>query len=124
MTCGGNWGRWRGRRSAIATASGKRRRRTRMPDIDALPYYEGPLDLLLDLVRRQQVPIAELPLARITAQFFDYRRRAELLDINLGIDFAHTAAILIQLKSQALLPPDPEASGRSVDLQADLISLL
>ena len=76
---------------------------------DSLPRYENPLDLLLDLLHQQQIPLAEVSLAPITAQYLDYMRRAGELDVNLGIEFAHTAAVLIHLKSKALLPGDPLA---------------
>ena len=92
--------------------------------IDSLPRYENPLDLLLDLVRQQKVPIAEMSLAPLTAQYLAYMEQAQTLDVNLGIDFAHTAATLIYLKSKALLPDDPEMASRQPDLRAELIRQL
>lgn len=49
-----------------------------------LPAYEGPLDLLLDLIRKQEIDIYDIPIARITRQYLDYMRALEELDINLG----------------------------------------
>jgi segregation and condensation protein A len=75
--------------------------------------YERPLDLLLDLVRQHKVPVEEVPLAPLTAEFLEYMAHAEALDIDLGIEFAYTASILIQLKSQALLPrQEPQEKAR------------
>jgi segregation and condensation protein A len=73
-----------------------------------LEIYEGPLDLLLDLIRRQQLNIHDIPIARITAQYLEYLQRASDLNIELGADFVYMAATLIQIKSKLLLPRDPE----------------
>jgi len=72
-----------------------------------LPTYEGPLDLLLDLIRKQQIDIYDIPIARITQQYLDYLRLMEKLDINLAGEFLLMAATLIYIKSKMLLPPDP-----------------
>jgi segregation and condensation protein A len=73
-----------------------------------LEQYEGPLDLLLDLIRKQQINIYDIPIARITAQYLDYMQKALELDIELGSEFVYTAASLIHIKSKMLLPQDPE----------------
>jgi segregation and condensation protein A len=73
-----------------------------------LAQYEGPLDLLLDLIRKQQVNIYEIPIASITRQYLDYMQRALELDIELSSDFVYMAATLIHIKSRLLLPRDPE----------------
>lgn len=73
-----------------------------------LEIYEGPLDLLLDLIRRQQLNIQDIPIARITSQYLEYLQRASDLSIELGADFVYMAATLIQIKSRLLLPRDPE----------------
>jgi segregation and condensation protein A len=70
--------------------------------------YEGPLDLLLDLIRRQQLNIHDIPIAKITSQYLEYVQRAVELNIELGADFVYMAATLIQIKSRLLLPRDPE----------------
>jgi segregation and condensation protein A len=69
--------------------------------------YEGPLDLLLDLIRSQKINIYDIPIAQITAQYLDYLRQAEKLNIDLGGDFVFMAATLIHIKSKMLLPKDP-----------------
>ena len=73
-----------------------------------MEIYEGPLDLLLDLIRRQQVSIHDIPIASITSQYLEYLQRASDLSIELGADFIYMAATLIQIKSKLLLPRDPE----------------
>ena len=72
-----------------------------------LEQYEGPLDLLLDLIRRNQINIHDIPIAQITAQYLLYMEQAAALDIELGADFVYTAATLIHIKSRTLLPKDP-----------------
>jgi segregation and condensation protein A len=73
-----------------------------------LAGYEGPLDLLLDLIRRQQINIYDIPIAKITAQYLEYMQQAAQLNIELGADFVYMAATLIHIKSRMLLPRDPE----------------
>jgi len=72
-----------------------------------LEQYEGPLDLLLDLIRKQKIDIHDIPIARITAQYLEYLERAAELNIDLGADFIYMAATLIHIKSRMLLPRDP-----------------
>jgi segregation and condensation protein A len=74
-----------------------------------LPVYEGPLDLLLDLIRKQELDIHNIPIAKITEQYLDYLHQLETLDIDLSADFIYMAATLIHIKSKMLLPPDPLA---------------
>ena len=73
-----------------------------------LEQYEGPLDLLLDLIRKQQINISDIPIAQITSQYLDYMQRAAELDIELSSEFVFMAATLIHIKSKLLLPRDPE----------------
>jgi segregation and condensation protein A len=73
-----------------------------------LDKYEGPLDLLLDLIRRQQVDIYDIPIASITQQYLEYMQRALELDIEISAEFVYMAATLIHIKSRMLLPKDPE----------------
>ena len=74
-----------------------------------LPIYEGPLDLLLDLIRKQEMDIHNIPIAKITEQYLDYVHQLETLDIDVSGDFIYMAATLIHIKSKMLLPPDPLA---------------
>jgi segregation and condensation protein A len=73
-----------------------------------LEQYEGPLDLLLDLIRKQKINIYDIPIASITAQYMEYMERATALDIELGSEFVYMAATLIHIKSKTLLPRNPE----------------
>ncbi len=73
-----------------------------------LEAYEGPLDLLLDLIRKQQIDIWNIPIAKITAQYLEYLERAAALDMELSSEFIFMAATLIHIKSRMLLPKDPE----------------
>jgi segregation and condensation protein A len=74
-----------------------------------LPVYEGPLDLLLDLIRKQEMDIHNIPIAKITEQYLDYLHQLEKLDIDVSGDFIYMAATLIYIKSKMLLPADPLA---------------
>jgi segregation and condensation protein A len=90
-----------------------------------LEIYEGPLDLLLDLIRKQELSILDIPIARITGQYLDYLHRLEQLDIDISADFIYMAATLIYIKSKMLLPPDPLAEGEeAVDPRAELVHRL
>ncbi len=80
-----------------------------------LEHYDGPLDLLLDLIRKQEVNIYDIPIARITAQYLKYMERAVELDMELGAEFVYMAATLIHIKSRLLLPRDPVLDQMSPD---------
>ena len=73
--------------------------------------YEGPLDLLLDLIRKQDIDIYDIPIAKITAQYLAYVERLRELDVNVAADFIYMAAVLIHIKSKMLLPRDPAAAS-------------
>lgn len=73
-----------------------------------LEQYEGPLDLLLDLIRKQQIDIYDIPISNITSQYLEYMQRAAELDVELSSEFILMAATLIHIKSRMLLPRDPE----------------
>src|SRR6266852_6082572 len=77
--------------------------------------YEGPLDLLLDLIRKQDIDIYDIPIARITAQYLGYVEKLRELDVNVAADFIYMAAVLIHIKSKLLLPRDPGAPADTED---------
>src|ERR1700682_1697601 len=77
--------------------------------------YEGPLDLLLDLIRKQDINIYDIPIARITAQYLTYVERIRELDVNVASEFIYMAAVLIHIKSKMLLPRDPLAAADAQD---------
>jgi segregation and condensation protein A len=90
-----------------------------------LPIYEGPLDLLLDLIRRQEIDIHNIPIAQITQQYLDYLHALEELDIDVSSDFIYMAATLIHIKSKMLLPADPLAGpDEQVDPREELVHRL
>src|SRR2546428_13836496 len=84
----------------------------------ATPYkiqiamYEGPLDLLLDLIRKQEINIHDIPIAKITTQYLEYLHKLDELNIDVSADFIYMAATLIYIKSKMLLPPDPLADAQ------------
>ncbi len=80
-----------------------------------LPSYEGPLDLLLDLIRKQEMDIHNIPIAKVTEQYLDYLHQLEKLDIDVSADFIYMAATLIHIKSKMLLPADPLAGPEEQD---------
>jgi len=77
--------------------------------------YEGPLDLLLDLIRKQDINIYDIPIAKITAQYLAYVERIRQLDVNVASEFIYMAAVLIHIKSKMLLPRDPLAPAEALD---------
>jgi len=77
--------------------------------------YEGPLDLLLDLIRKQDINIYDIPIAKITAQYLAYVERIRQLDVNVASEFIYMAAVLIHIKSKMLLPRDPLARADAQD---------
>ena len=90
----------------------------------SLPRFEGPLDLLMALVRKNQVDLTEVPIAEITRQYLDYLESAAEMDLDLGAEFAYMAATLIHIKSRMLLPPDPELAAREPDPRQELVRQL
>jgi len=87
--------------------------------------YEGPLDLLLDLIRKQDIDIYDIPIAKITAQYLGYVERIRGLDVNVAADFIYMAAVLIHIKSKMLLPRDPLAPAEAQeDPRSELVNRL
>ncbi len=74
-----------------------------------LEAFEGPLDLLLHLIKKEELDIANIPIARITEQYLEYLQIMKDLNINLAGEWLLMAATLIYIKSRMLLPPDPAA---------------
>lgn len=90
----------------------------------SLPRFEGPLDLLLELVRKNQIEITDIPIADITRQYLEYLNAAGQLDLDLGAEFAYMASVLIHIKSRSLLVRDPEIAAREEDPRDELVRLL
>ena len=90
-----------------------------------IPMYEGPLDLLLDLIKQQKMSIHDIQISKITAQYLDYLHKLEDLDVDVSSEFIYMAATLIYIKSKMLLPPDPLAGPEEAeDPRADLVQRL
>ena len=92
-----------------------------------LGEFAGPLDLLLYLIRQEQVDIYDIPVARITDTYLAYLRLMQEMDIAVASDFLVMAAQLIEIKSKMLLPPDPLAAGEEAaadDPRRDLVERL
>ena len=87
--------------------------------------YDGPLDLLLDLIRKQDIDIYDIPIAQITAQYLGYVEHIRELDVDVAADFIFMASVLIQIKSRMLLPRDPTISADAQDdPRAELVNRL
>jgi len=87
--------------------------------------YDGPLDLLLDLIRKQDIDIYDIPIAQITAQYLGYVERMKQFDVDIASDFIYMASVLIQIKSRMLLPRDPTISADAQDdPRAELVERL
>ena len=86
--------------------------------------FEGPLDLLLDEVRRQNVAIEKIAMAPIVARFLEYVRTAAERNLNLDIEWLHMAATLIHWKSRSLLPADAMGEPAADPIRDSLVQQL
>ena len=89
--------------------------------------FEGPLDLLLHLIRQQQIDIYDIPIAAVTEQYLDYLNLMRELDLDIAGEFLVMAATLIQIKSRLLLPRPPaeeEGEGEEEDPRLELVQRL
>src|SRR5579883_772587 len=87
--------------------------------------YDGPLDLLLDLIRKQDIDIYDIPIAKITAQFLGYVEHLKESDVDVAGEFIYTAALLIHIKSKMLLPRSPiETAEGEAEPRSELVNRL
>jgi segregation and condensation protein A len=77
--------------------------------------YDGPLDLLLDLIRKQDIDIYDIPIAKITAQFLAYVNQLKSTDVDVAGEFIYTASLLIHIKSKMLLPRTPSGPDEAAE---------
>ena len=77
--------------------------------------YDGPLDLLLDLIRKQDIDIYDIPIAKITAQFLAYVDKLKATDVDVAGDFIYMASLLIHIKSKMLLPRAPAGPDEAAE---------
>src|SRR5215510_8405181 len=92
-----------------------------------LEIFEGPLDLLLYLIKKDEIDIKDIPIAHITEQYLEYLNLMRELDIAVAGDFLVMASTLIYIKSKMLLPPTPKIAGEedlSEDPRAELMDRL
>jgi segregation and condensation protein A len=88
--------------------------------------YDGPLDLLLDLIRKQDIDIYDIPIAKITAQFLGYVEQLKATDVDTAGEFIYMASLLIHIKSKMLLPRSPieTVEGEADDPRRELVERL
>lgn len=88
--------------------------------------YEGPLDLLLDLIRKQSIDIYDIPIAKITQQFLAYCEHLKQTDVDAAGEFIYMASLLIHIKSKMLLPREAAevAAGEAEDPRRELVERL
>jgi segregation and condensation protein A len=89
-----------------------------------LDTFEGPLDLLLYLIRRQNMDIVHIPIAEITQQYIAYIQLMGVLNLDMAAEYLVMAALLAEIKSRMLLPRQPEAEAEEEDPRATLIRRL
>lgn len=89
-----------------------------------LDNFRGPLDLLLYLVKRHEVDICDIPIAKVTEQFLDYLRVLEMIDVERAGDFLVMAATLMEIKSRMLLPRSEETEAEEADPRMELVKQL
>ena len=90
-----------------------------------LEMFEGPLDLLLFLIKKEEVNIYDIPIAKITEQYLEYIEMLKLLDLEVVGDFLVMAATLMQIKSRMLLPLDPnDQKEEDLDPRDELVRRL
>ena len=90
-----------------------------------LPIFEGPLDLLLHLIRMNEVEVTDIPVARIAEQYIEYIELMRELNLDVAGEYLLMSATLAWIKSRMLLPPEPsEEGGEEVDPRAELVARL
>ena len=90
-----------------------------------LDIFEGPLDLLLYLIKKNDIDITDIPITEITRQYMEYIEMMKMLDLDIVGDFLVMAATLMQIKSKMLLPPEPsEEEALEVDPRDELVRRL
>ncbi len=93
-----------------------------LPPVD-IGAFSGPLDLLLHLIRINEVSITDIPIVEITRQYTDYLDLMKELDLDVAADYIYLAAVLVHIKSRCLLPRD-ETAGDAEDPRSELVARL
>jgi len=87
-----------------------------------LPFFEGPFDLLLFFIERDELDIHDIPISKITSEFLDYLKHLEAMNIEVASEFILVAATLMRIKSRMLLPrPQVDEEGNEIDPRDELV---
>ena len=89
-----------------------------------LNQFEGPLDLLLFFIKRDELNIYDIPIANLTKEFLEYVNLIKILDLEIAGDFILMASTLMHIKVRMLLPRDIDEKGEEIDPRADLVKAL
>src|SRR5215470_16035039 len=89
-----------------------------------LDIFQGPLDLLLYLIHKNEINIYDIPIATITQQYLDHLELMQELNLNVAAEFIMLAVQLIEMKIRTLLPKPPSAEGEDEDLRRPLVEQL
>ena len=89
-----------------------------------LNQFEGPLDLLLFFIKRDELNIYDIPISRITKEFLEYVDLIKILDLEAAGDFILMASTLMHIKVRMLLPREIDEKGKEIDPRADLVKAL
>lgn len=90
-----------------------------------LPLFEGPFDLMLFFIERDELDIYDIPISKITLDFLDYLHQLEKMEIEVASDFILFAATLMKIKSKMLIPkPDLDENGMEIDPREELVQHL
>src|SRR5262249_7550299 len=90
-----------------------------------LPQFEGPFDLLLFFIERDEIDINNIPIAKITNDFLDYIHQFSELNLEIASEFILVAATLMRIKAKMLLPrPEIDEQGNEIDPRKDLVERL
>ncbi|NWF88611.1 MAG: segregation/condensation protein A [Ignavibacteriaceae bacterium] len=89
-----------------------------------LDHFEGPLDLLLFFIKRDELNIYDIPISKITKEFLEYVNLIKLLDLEVAGDFILMASTLMHIKVRMLLPRELDEKGEEIDPRAELVQAL
>lgn len=89
-----------------------------------LSQFEGPLDLLLFFIKRDELNIYDIPIARLTKEFLEYVNLIKIMDLEVAGDFILMASTLMHIKVRMLLPREIDEKGEEIDPRADLVRAL
>lgn len=89
-----------------------------------LNEFEGPLDLLLFFIKRDEINIYDIPIQKITKEFLEYLHLIQQLDLEIAGDFILMASTLMQIKAKMLLPKEVDEKGQEIDPRTDLVNAL